>query len=610
LVGKPEEAIAAWEKVHNGRLHAGQPEEAAAAAVRIATILLDAPLLSPIRAWVRRAQTLLRDHPDSSVHGGLAFVSTWANFIAGDLDEALTEALKTVEIGTRVGDRAMRALGLNAEARVLILRGQLEEGIALLEESALAATSGEFDPITAAKLYCTTVCGLQSLAEYDRAEEWTQILERVCNTNAVGSFRGYCRVHRAEIKRLRGEWRDAEELAQRGYDEIRPYGRLELGWPLTELGEIRRRMGDFAGAEKAFLEAHELGWDPQPGLALLELARGAAEAAASSIREAIDNPSNFPEWERPPNSDLRLAPLLGAQVQIALAVEDRSRALWAAAELDRIARSFPTKAIRATAATARGAVKLADGDVESARTAHEQAARLWREVGAPYENALARMSLAAAYRSAGNEQKARMELRSARSTLERLGAMPDARRAAEAEGHLGLTPPATPSRQERVFMFTDIVQSTNLIEAIGDDAWRHLVRWHNDKLASLFAAHGGLVVQTTGDGFFVTFDSPRAGIDCAVAIQRALEEHRRDQGFAPSVRIGLHQAEATPDGSNWSGKGVHVAARISAFAEGGQVLVSRDTAERAGSGFSASSPRGVQLKGVAEPIEIVAIDWH
>ena len=175
------------------------------------------------------------------------------------------------------------------------------------------------------------------------------------------------------------------------------------------------------------------------------------------------------------------------------------------------------------------------------------------------------MGLGDAFRAHGNERQAVLEFHAAHSTFERLGAQIDIRRAAEAAGD---TKPSAGPRMERVFMFTDIVQSTNLAEFIGDEAWGHLVRWHNDLLASVVARYGGEVVRTTGDGFFVTFDDPEAAIACAVGIQRALADHRREQGFSPTVRIGLHRTEATQEGPDWSGKGVHAAARIGALAEG------------------------------------------
>src|SRR5206468_3254058 len=82
------------------------------------------------------------------------------------------------------------------------------------------------------------------------------------------------------------------------------------------------------------------------------------------------------------------------------------------------------------------------------------------------------------------------------------------------------------------------------------------------ELRSAFAHHRGEEVNSTGDGFFVAFERALDGLDCAVDIQRRLARHRREHGFAPRVRIGLHTAEATREGRDYRGRGVHVAARI------------------------------------------------
>jgi class 3 adenylate cyclase len=145
---------------------------------------------------------------------------------------------------------------------------------------------------------------------------------------------------------------------------------------------------------------------------------------------------------------------------------------------------------------------------------------------------------------------------------------------------------------------------------MGDVAWEHLLRWHDETLRSLFVRYGGEVVNSTGDGFFVAFDSSRGALESAVAVQRALAEHRRSHGFAPSVRMGLHAAEANRRGSDYSGSGVHVAARIAALAEGGQVLASAETATEAAAPFATSEPRPVALKGVSAEVSVVAISWR
>lgn len=168
-------------------------------------------------------------------------------------------------------------------------------------------------------------------------------------------------------------------------------------------------------------------------------------------------------------------------------------------------------------------------------------------------------------------------------------------------------PTQEPRRVLKTFMFTDIVKSTNLVEAIGDEAWESLLHWHDQALRALFVAHRGQEVVSTGDGFFVSFDSPDAAIDCAIAIQRDLLAHRRDHGFAPQVRIGLHASSATQVEHNFHGRGVHEASRIAALAEGGEIVAS---AETAAGRPEASPPRSVELKGLSAPIEVVSLDWH
>jgi class 3 adenylate cyclase len=157
-------------------------------------------------------------------------------------------------------------------------------------------------------------------------------------------------------------------------------------------------------------------------------------------------------------------------------------------------------------------------------------------------------------------------------------------------------------------MFTDIVGSTNLVEMLGDEAWGHLLRWHDQVLRSLFAQHRGEEVKQIGDGFFVAFERPAPALECAVAIQRALARHRLRHGFAPQVRIGLHEADATKKGGDYEGKGVHEAARIGALAEGGKILSSRATVARLRR-FPVSDPVRVSLKGISQPVEVVSIDW-
>jgi hypothetical protein len=422
VAGRLDVTIDAWERAHALCMEAGEPIAAAGAAVRVAMhLLFDTALMAPVRGWLARAERLLEGHDETPAHAWYAAIRTYERMLSGDPEGARASAERAIEVGSRC-DPAACAIGRVARARLLILGGEVEEGLALLDDVGAATVSGELDPMTTGVVYCELVCALQGLAQYDVAEEWTETMERWSQTSAVGSLHGRCRVHRAEILRLRGLCGDAEQEALAACEELRPYLRREMGWPLTELARIRLRRGDVKGAEEALLEAHRAGWDPQPGLALVRLAQGDTAAAAAGIRDALEHPLRVPSKELPPNTELRRAPLLEAQVEIEIAAGELDRARSAADELKLVADRFQSRALAASATLALGRVRLAEGDPAGAARLCADAARAWNEVGAPYEAAVARLELAEALRSGGSEEQAALELEAARAVLERIEA--------------------------------------------------------------------------------------------------------------------------------------------------------------------------------------------
>lgn len=422
--GDLDATIDAWERAHAACIQVGEQVAAAGAAVRVAMhLLFDTALMAPVRGWLARAERLLDGHGDTPAHAWLAVVRAYERILTGDLAGGRQWARRAIEVGATC-DAAACAIGRVAEARLLILDGDVRQGLALLDEAGVATISGELDALSTGVVYCELVCALQGLALYDVAEQWTEAMERWCETNAIGSLHGRCRVHRAEILRLRGSCHEAQSQALMACEELRPYLRRELGWPLNELGRIRLHQGDIAGAEQALLAAHGAGWDPQPGLALLRLAQGDVTAAAALIRDALEHPVRVPSKERPPNTDLQRAPLLEAQVEIAIAAGDLGRARSAADELELIAARFESKALVAGAAHARGRVRLADGHAAGAEQPLSESVRLWHEVGAPHEAAIARLSLADAHLASGSHQRADLERRAARKILDEIEAAP------------------------------------------------------------------------------------------------------------------------------------------------------------------------------------------
>jgi tetratricopeptide (TPR) repeat protein len=421
--GDFEASIGAWEDQHRLLLDTGDAVGAARAAAMVAMFLMiDTGLMSPVRGWVRRAEELLEGTAESPTHALIAAVRAYERFMCGDPAEARVQADRAVELGRRLDVRAAEVIGRTAGARITILEGHVDAGVDELEAIGVLLMSGEVDSLTTGMMLCELVCAARGLARHDMAAEWTDAMDRWRPRAAFGGLHGRCRVHRAEILRVSGPCDVAEAEALGACDDLRPWMRREFGWPLAELGNIRLRRGDLDGAEEAFRAAHEHVWNPQPGLALVHLARGDVAGARALIDAAIAQPFRAPSKELPPASDLTLAPLLEAQVEIAVAGCDLATAEAASAGLRKIADRYGGPWLHASASLAEARTALQAGDLEASAAAGTAAIGAWADLGAPYETALARMVLADAHLRAGNASSARIEWEAAANTFEAFGA--------------------------------------------------------------------------------------------------------------------------------------------------------------------------------------------
>jgi class 3 adenylate cyclase len=147
-------------------------------------------------------------------------------------------------------------------------------------------------------------------------------------------------------------------------------------------------------------------------------------------------------------------------------------------------------------------------------------------------------------------------------------------------------------------MFTDVVGSTARAGALGDSAWTDLLKAHDARLRADIRRFGGREIDTAGDGFFASFDSPTAAIRCAQAVQESV----RVLGI--EVRIGLHTGECEVAGDKLRGLAVHIGSRVAGQAHAGDVLVSRTVRDIvAGSGFNFEDAGEHELKGIPDR-------WH
>ncbi len=408
--GDLEGAVAAWERLHRQCLDDGDPAGAAQAAGMVAIhLLMDTGLMAPVRGWVRRAERLLEPETDTPLHALLSAVRTYERFMCGDLTASAVAADRAIELGERHGVVEAAVIGETARARLALLRGDIDAGLALLEEVGARLMAGDAEPMVTGMMLCELICAAQGLSMHDLAREWTEVMERWRHESAFGGIHGRCRVHRAELLRLSGPLDEAEAEALAACEDLRPWMRREYGWPLVELGTVRLRRGDLAGAETAFTEALARAWCPQPGLALVHLARGDVAGAARLLDDALAHPLAIPSKEQPPSGDLREAPLLHARVEVASAAGDLTAAADATERLAAIAARYPSQALRAMAAITTARCSLLGGDPAAAEAAARAAVALWAELDAPYECAAARLVLADALTSLGRPDAAAQE---------------------------------------------------------------------------------------------------------------------------------------------------------------------------------------------------------
>jgi DNA-binding CsgD family transcriptional regulator len=286
-----------------------------------------------------------------------------------------------------------------------------------------AATEGRLSPIVTGLLYCSVIEICQNFQIHRRAREWTDALTGGCgNQRELVAFTGRCLIHRSEILILDGRW--AEALAEAGAACRRLLaGPVEhhAGPAFYQEGEVLRLSGRFDEADESYRSASRLGFDPQPGLALMRLRQGKSQPALSSIKRTLAS-------VRDPVGRMRLLP---AAVEIMLAVGDMETARDLCEELSGFAARFTSDAILAASAEAIGDLSCAEGNPEEALPGYGRAAEFWRDLQAPYRLSRLRLKIGQTCAALGDSEGACREVEAARDVFDRLGAEPD-RKAAEA----------------------------------------------------------------------------------------------------------------------------------------------------------------------------------
>jgi DNA-binding CsgD family transcriptional regulator len=419
LAGRDEALLPAQERLYQRYLEAGDTLAAARAGFWLGFRLFARGEAGRATGWLGRAQRLVeKDGRDCVEQGYLLLPIAQRALGAGDAGQAHDVAAQAALVGERFGDDDLVAFARNLQGRALLRQGRLERGLALVDEAMVAVTSDELSPLVTGLIYCSAIASCQRVYALDRAREWTLALATWCEAQPqLVLFTGNCLVHRAEILQIGGSWPEAIAEARRAGEQCLrgAFDAEAAGRAWYQQAEIHRLRGEFGAAETAYREASQVGVEPQPGLALLRLAQGQAQAAAGAIRRVV----------AATNERLQRTRLLPALVEILLAVRDLEGARSGARELEATASALHTDVLSAIAWHAAGAVQLAEGNPGAALEPARQSFAVWQQIGAPYLAARLRVLLARACLALEDVDGARLELDAARAVFERLGARPD-----------------------------------------------------------------------------------------------------------------------------------------------------------------------------------------
>ncbi|WP_249423909.1 LuxR family transcriptional regulator [Nocardioides coralli] len=425
LLGDHDGAVAVLQRAFAGAQAAGDVTAAVRCVFRLSMTLLTHGEPALAAGWTARADSLLEGLPPDAVeHAWIAFPRMFRALGAGDLVTAASCAAEVTAAGRRHGDPDLMALGLCSQGRLSLYAGRFTEGLARLDEAMVRVIAGETtSPILAGHVYCTAIEGCQEISDFARVAEWTAALDRWCAKQpGLLAFTGQCAVHRGQLLRLRGDFGGALAEFELAADRYQRVGAPDaVGLSAYETGEVLRLQGDHTGADEAYQRAADHGFDPQPGLALLWLARGQTDVARAAVERLLAETGGPVHRGR----------LLPAAVEVLLSTGEVDRARTVTAELDEVAAGFGCDWLLAAAAHAAGAVELAAGDPAGGLPYLRKAQQLWARCDDAFQRARTQLVTGRALLAAGDEASARRELETARTTLRRLGARPAADQAEE-----------------------------------------------------------------------------------------------------------------------------------------------------------------------------------
>ncbi len=389
---------------------AGGPDRAARAAVTIAKIELERSAAAVAGGWLDRAESLLGGAGDPGVGAYLLWMRSRLAAFGGDADAALDLAGRASALAERSGDRGLRALTLAYTGFYNLSLGRVDEGVAQQNHAAAIALSGNIDPVTGTLVYCNILWSARTFADWERARQWSLGFETWCEASFAAPP-GSCDLHRAEILGARETLPEALERIDRAIGKLVDEEAWCVGEGHRVRGDIHAMMGDLDTARADHAAAYAVGWDAEPGNAILLFEAGDADAALAALDRALAGRTWFHLQRR--------GYLLVNKARIAALAGRPEIAAPLLAEIEACPARWPQPAVQALLDETRAALC---SDPAEARRLLLLARQLWTAAGLDYHAARVRIALARDHLATADPAGAAAELAAARLSASRIGA--------------------------------------------------------------------------------------------------------------------------------------------------------------------------------------------
>jgi DNA-binding winged helix-turn-helix (wHTH) protein/tetratricopeptide (TPR) repeat protein len=403
-LGKQQEAVPVLVRAVAAYADEGDNDSAAECAVAISTLHFERNEGALGKGWLARAEDLTSEMADSRAIGRVYWMQSRILASDGDMQRALELTEAAYNCGLRRGDAGTEALGLMYRGFYRLGLGDTRGGLADQDHASAFALSQNIDPVTGSTLYCNILWACRTFGDWARANQWTLGYQRFCDGGGM-EFSGPCQLHRAEVLGVQGSLHDALAHVNDALGRLSDDAPWSVGDAHRVLGDIHSAIGNTELALAAYEKSYALGWDPEPGYAMLQLELGQGESAYAGLERSLLGQS----WWTLQRQGILLAHLALVAARTGRTEKARSLVDDLAGQDER----WPMPSIRALTNEASALIVRNQGDAGTALRHLQLARQLWTSIDSRLNAARLRVQIAAMQLDLGDFSGAAVEIRAA-----------------------------------------------------------------------------------------------------------------------------------------------------------------------------------------------------